>query len=272
VFVSRLLFAAKLLVPAARLRAKTLLSGGVLLDAILAANAVLAAGGTLAEQNVEMPRSPGDGFSPGGTIVAVVAPYSASQVLNDHLFALNVCLQAWERAAARFVHAPQRDAVFAALLAHYLPSARSADEALADAPRLHGTCLMVFQTLTSATETRAFFWTPALAVFRQQLLFALTACLAGQAAEACTQPLSARFAPREVHDACFVLNNCVAVDPSGLVRVWSLDESAAHAVELCAAGVPGALLALLDVRSVLLRSATGAAANALTHPAAAVRV
>ena len=181
-FVSRFLFAASLFErefqPSARLRAKTLLSGGVvfdaLLDAILAAAPVAATGGKLTEKPIRV-RSADN----RGEFVYCPVASTGREVLNDHLFALGVCLQAWPRTAQRFAEAPQRDAVLATLLAHYKPSSRHQGEAPGDAPELHGCCVCVLQNVTGVAA-RWLVWPPSQAPFRQNLLDALVKGLAAQ--------------------------------------------------------------------------------------------
>lgn len=181
-FVSRFLFASSLLErasePSARVRAKALLSGGLvfnaLLDAVLAVAPVAESGGKLAEKPIRV-RSADN----RGEFVYCPPATSGREVLNDHLFALGVCLQAWPRTSQRFAEAPQRDAVLATLLAHYKPSARHQGEAPGDAPKLHGCIVCVLQNVTNVAA-RWLVWTPSQAPFRRSLLDALIKGLTAQ--------------------------------------------------------------------------------------------
>ena len=79
-----------------------------------------------------------------------------------------------------------------------------------------------------------------------------------QAEEACAQPASTRFVPREVSDACTVLTNLVSPD-----IVTPDVEDDARVAEACAAGLPWVLMELLDERSAMFGAVRGSAANAL---------
>ena len=151
--------------PTARQRANALLSGGVvfdaLLDAILAVAPVAASGGRITKKHFRI-RSADN----RGEFVFCPPANSGLEAMNDHLYALMVCLQAWPRTAQRLADAPQRDAVLATVLAHYKPSARHQGEAAGDAPKLHGCCINVLQNVTGVAA-RWLVWTPSQAVSAQ---------------------------------------------------------------------------------------------------------
>ena len=164
--------------PVARARAKALLSGGAvfdaLLDATLAVARVAATGGQLTENSVRV-RDTHNRVE----VVFCPPPNTGLDLLNDHLFALMLCLQAWPRTAQRLADAPQRDAVLATVLAHYKPSSRYQGEAFGDAPKLHGCIVCVLQNVTGVAA-RWLVWTPSQAPFRHKLLDALITGLAAQ--------------------------------------------------------------------------------------------
>ena len=163
--------------PVARARAKALLAGGAvfdaLLDAILAVAPVAASGGRITEKNMRVR------CDARKEVVFCPPAYTGLDVLNDHLFALMLCLQAWPRTAQRLADAPQRDAVLATVLAHYKPSARHQGEAFGDAPKLHGCIVCVLQNVTGVAA-RWLVWTPSQAPFRHKLLDALITGLTAQ--------------------------------------------------------------------------------------------
>ena len=177
-FVSRLLFAAGLTEPTGRLRAKTLLSGGVLfdalLDAILAAAPVAAAGGTFEEK-------PDRFVNAAQTMetIALAPSNTGREMLNAHLYALALCLQAWPRTAQRLAGSPHRDAVPDIVLENYKPAARHKKEPPGDAPKLHGTCVVALMNVLAA-GSRRLVWSPEQTPFRHRLLDALVEGLMAQ--------------------------------------------------------------------------------------------
>jgi hypothetical protein len=189
-----------------------------------------------------------------------------AMALDNLLCALSEAINVWPRAVERLAAAPQCNAVLRCVARAHKPLGRRAD-ARGTLAFMHSSATSVLQSLTSRELGAELLWTR-----MQDTARALVASLvaqvrrarlrdvrasklpkrlptdavsfASQGAAACKRPITSLYVPNEAACACSILCNCVAHQAEEVESV--LDE-------LCAAGLPAALRALLHESSALLR-------------------
>ncbi len=181
--------------------------------------------------------------------------------LDNLLVAISEALNEWPCTVERLAAAPQCDAVLRCLARLYKPLGRRAD-ARGSLAQIHSSATSVLQSLTCGARGATLLWTG-----MQDTVRALVSSLAAQVrarlldlspkatdlcgsvpqgAAACKRPITSLYVPNEAACACSILCNCIMHLCYGQGEESVLDE-------LCAAGLPTALRALLHETSALLR-------------------
>jgi hypothetical protein len=207
----------------------------------------------------------------------------AAAAFDNLLCALSEALNTWPRTVERLAAAPQRDAVLRCVARLHKPLQRRADDGNGSLAGLHSSATTVLQSLSARERGTMLLWTNMHDTVRA-LVASLVAqvrawrlgcvatalCLhscgvwfALQGAAACKRPITTLYVPNEAACACTVLCNCISglclskradgapAAAATAVPVPSLDPDAVLD-ELCAAGLPAALRALLHESSALL--------------------
>jgi len=224
--------------------------------------ALLAAALALAPHADSAAPPPGDEAASGGDGSSEPPQALRATVVLDELLRGGANAMRDTSLVARHVRASPSGAAFLAVLAKWYALPDVLADADSAARELRAGATMVLQTLTAAGDGCALLWHGGAA--RSVVIERITLTLRAGAEAAARRPLKAdEYSPARVGEAAALICNCTAApEPAAAPSDTSAESqpddaatatAAGFASLFCAAGMPGALAALLVPRSALLR-------------------